>query len=40
MEWEDNGGDQTPTEQPNTPNEGDNSAEDEEENDNERKLYF
>lgn len=37
MEWEENGGDQTPTEQPNTPNKGDNSAENEneEENDNE-----
>ena len=37
MEWEEIGGDQTPTEQPNTPNEGDNTGEDtnEESNNNE-----
>lgn len=35
MEWEENGGDQTPTENPNTPNKGDNIGEDEnEEEDN------
>lgn len=34
MEWEESGGDNTPTEQPNTPNEGDNSAENENEEEN------
>ena len=34
MEWEESGGDNTPTEQPNTPNEGDNYAENENEEEN------
>lgn len=34
MEWEESGGDNTPTEQPNTPNEGDNSEENENEEEN------
>ena len=34
MEWEEIGGDQTPTEQPNTPNEGENNGENENEEDN------
>ena len=34
MEWEEIGGDQTPTEQPNTPNESENNGENENEEDN------